>query len=286
MYEKYNVVRTEVCSHTICLSFNLSQDLSSDWTIYRHANQEYELHFVFRGTCFFSVEDTTYPLIGPAAILIPPGFYHQPSQQSEDLIHFSINIAVLSEEGSRLLSVFRNVTLPIISEQQTSLADRLLAECFAPLLCREEMVSCLISVLFFSILRSANAENTLNTMPVPSRGKKRNSTDIYRTDIIDRFFSLRHSEEVNEALLAEELHLSIRQLSRILQNKYGMGFREKLMATRMEHAAYLLKNSQLNVSEIADTVGYPSESCFYQHFREYFLTTPKQYRKNGENEKL
>ena len=86
------------------------------------------------------------------------------------------------------------------------------------------------------------------------------------------------AENVGAEKLAEQLHLSRRQLARVLQQTYGMGFREKLIRTRMDHASWLLRNTQLPVSHIVMKVGYASEAAFFQAFHSRFGTTPRQYR--------
>ena len=78
--------------------------------------------------------------------------------------------------------------------------------------------------------------------------------------------------------LAREVHLSKSQLNRLLKEHYGMTFREKLLKTRMDRASWLLKHTEKPIDEVADAVGYRSESAFYQVFRKEFSITPEKYR--------
>ncbi|MBZ8182856.1 helix-turn-helix transcriptional regulator [Oscillatoria salina] len=71
--------------------------------------------------------------------------------------------------------------------------------------------------------------------------------------------------------------------------KLKIGFRQLFGTTvfgylrnqRMEQARQLLLEKQMNVSEVAQTVGYSSLSRFSTAFKNYFGITPKTYQKNS-----
>ena len=52
----------------------------------------------------------------------------------------------------------------------------------------------------------------------------------------------------------------------------------------MEKAAFMLKNTSENVSEIAKKVGFQTQSKFTLAFKEYYRETPLRYRKNKKDE--
>ncbi|MBP0020474.1 MAG: helix-turn-helix transcriptional regulator [Cyanobacteria bacterium SBLK] len=71
--------------------------------------------------------------------------------------------------------------------------------------------------------------------------------------------------------------------------KLKIGFRQVFGTTvfgylrnqRMERARQLLLEKRMNVSEVAETVGYSSLSRFSMAFKHYFGITPKAYQKNS-----
>lgn len=81
---------------------------------------------------------------------------------------------------------------------------------------------------------------------------------------------------VNE--LASELALSRRQLSRRFRSIIGMAPAEFICFVRLKRAAQLLKESQYNISEISDKVGFSTIRSFNRNFKEKFGVTPTQYR--------
>jgi AraC-like DNA-binding protein len=48
----------------------------------------------------------------------------------------------------------------------------------------------------------------------------------------------------------------------------------------MRQAAYMLIESNMNIAEIAQAVGYDSQSKFTTAFKAYFKVLPREYRKN------
>ena len=51
---------------------------------------------------------------------------------------------------------------------------------------------------------------------------------------------------------------------------------------RLKHAAVLLKQQTLSVSEVAWEIGYNDINTFRQWFKEYFGMTPSEYRKKSQ----
>ena len=92
------------------------------------------------------------------------------------------------------------------------------------------------------------------------------------------FFSSWPAPIGTEQDLARLLHMSRRQLNRILQQHYGMSFREKCMRARMDYSAWILRTTHHRIEDIAAMVNYSTESSFYSSFKKYFGMTPKKYR--------
>ncbi len=111
-----------------------------------------------------------------------------------------------------------------------------------------------------------------------------NSPQNTRDSQLGRIFRLENylykdlSNNLSLCEIAEELHLSTRQLSRIIKKQYGMSFREKLFSLKMQSAARLLLLGK-SVSETAESVGYATSAAFMKAFKTHFGKTPAQYRK-------
>lgn len=78
--------------------------------------------------------------------------------------------------------------------------------------------------------------------------------------------------------LGEALGLSRSQLYRKFETITGMSPADFILTMRLKRAAQLLRDSRLNVSEIADMTGFNSIKYFNKHFKEEFSMTPTEYR--------
>ncbi len=80
------------------------------------------------------------------------------------------------------------------------------------------------------------------------------------------------------AELAEQLHYDASWLSREIKRKTGKTYTQLVQEKRLAQAAFLLRNTNRNVSDIAYAVGYENISYFHRIFAESYGKSPKHYR--------
>ncbi len=78
--------------------------------------------------------------------------------------------------------------------------------------------------------------------------------------------------------LADSLHYDFAWLSREIKRKSGKTYTQLLQEKRMAQAGYLLKNTDLNINEIALQTGYENISYFHRLFYKSYGKTPREYR--------
>lgn len=248
-------------------------DQQYTWASLRHCNAEYELHIAMSGSCQLEIEDHTYLLTAPQAIIIPPGLYHYPYELSETFEHFTISFTLSDGALLRSLSNAESIGIPFsISGEPVSLCRSIYREYIDTSLYRSEMLHALLSGLIISILRPLRLKEGKEDARLLTE-------EAERVVLMDEFFSSCFTENARAEALAERLHLSKRQLARVVKQHYGMCFQQKLTNSRMDRAAWLLRTSDQSIGEIAELVGYSSEAAFYQVFRDWFHLTPGQYRR-------
>lgn len=242
------------------------------WGTGRHCNAEYELHILLQGSCSLEVEDRQLTLTENQAVLIAPGQYHHPKSVGKDFERFSLPFTV---SKGPLLRVMQNC---IPSCRVFSITPEILHICrnvsyenTAANIHQQEMLVALLTQLFIHVER-------LLQLPQHPNRTACTRKEASLVGQIDNFFERNFASHAGRAELARQLHLSERQLLRILQKSYGMGFQEKLINTRMDHASWLLRTTENTVTEIAGRVGYASEAAFFQVFKSRFQMTPQQYR--------
>ena len=78
--------------------------------------------------------------------------------------------------------------------------------------------------------------------------------------------------------LAEALHCDLSWLSREIKRKTGKTYTQIVQEKRLAQAAFLLKNTDRNVADIAAAVGYENISYFHRLFHSAYGKSPKHYR--------
>ena len=78
--------------------------------------------------------------------------------------------------------------------------------------------------------------------------------------------------------IAEDLHYDVCWLSREIKRKTGKTYTQIVQDKRLAQAAFLLKNTDRNVSDISVAVGYENVSYFHRIFFENFGKSPREYR--------
>ena len=93
-------------------------------------------------------------------------------------------------------------------------------------------------------------------------------------------------EDISLSELSEKLSLSEKQAARIVFGLVGVGFREHLVKIRIKSSAEFLAESDMNIKEVAERVGYSSYNGFYSAFKKIMGITPEEYRlSRGNSEK-
>ena len=77
---------------------------------------------------------------------------------------------------------------------------------------------------------------------------------------------------------ASLLHYELTSLSRLIRRETGKNYTELLQEKRLSQAAWLLRNTDRRVDEIAISVGYENISYFHRLFSARFGCSPKKYR--------
>ena len=78
--------------------------------------------------------------------------------------------------------------------------------------------------------------------------------------------------------IAGLLHYELSSLSRLIRQKTGRTYTELLQEKRLSQAAWLLRNTDRRVDEIARAVGYENISYFHRLFAARFAVSPKTFR--------
>lgn len=260
------VLELHIASHALLATRHV-------WQTNRHSNVDHELQMVLSGCCSVEVEGTVYDLCAGQGILILPGKFHKPISHSDDFD--KLLLGFFPVKGNPTPNRDTPCIVLDFSPSTVTMARELLDEYAAPGPFHQKMTHSLLDQLTIRLLRRLG---TVEPEVLPVVG-----ADL-RVDVIDGFFADFLADDVTKEDLAARLHLSSRQVNRFLQKRYGMSFREKLTSTRMQHASWLLHNTEQTVQQIAPQVGYASVSAFIRSFVRFYGKSPLQFRKQPNKE--
>ncbi len=92
-----------------------------------------------------------------------------------------------------------------------------------------------------------------------------------------------YAEAVGLSDVAEYTRMSENHLSALFRDESGINFLQYLNSYRLNKAAKLLKNTTLNISEVADSCGFPTPSYFTKIFRKYTEKSPREFREGDSS---
>ncbi len=245
------------------------------WDVKRHCNAQYEFHIALSGSCTVDVDTKSFDLSVGDALLVAPGEYHCPKKRSADYECFIFSFVIKTDSIAKSFYESNSTSVKMqLSEFELALCREILDENreneFLRYQCISSVYFLLLSGIFKKLDCFANAKET------------NSANSDKRLDYIDDFFEQNLAENATEEALAKRLNLSPRQLNRVLRTYYGTNFRKKLCNARMNSSGWLLRTTNMSVSEIGKTVGYQSETSFFKAFKAYYGITPLQYRKKTE----
>lgn len=94
-----------------------------------------------------------------------------------------------------------------------------------------------------------------------------------------RYLENHFTENITLSALSEKYAVSKYHLSHDFKAYFGTSPIRYLIRFRIEHAKYLLMNTDLPIQTIAFSVGIPDLNNFANHFRKYTGITPSEYRR-------
>lgn len=248
-----------------------------------HSHAMYELHILYRGSAEIEVEGQSVELYQDDCALVYPDTFHNFKSQDEDSTIVSLGF-FLEKNGEKgdvdyyeilqqhfrqsngLLVLRENAS--VIEYIQKMIAGRLLQKPFS------KNIEEALLVLVFSELLYLICGNSVPT----NREEQGLAENDQRAYVIEDYFNHYYMEDISLKKLSALLCLGEKQTNRMIQKTFGESFRERLSKMRLKAAEKLLTESDMDVKNIAEIVGYQSYNGFYLAFKTKTGLTPLEYR--------
>lgn len=271
----------------IDVSWMRVMDMNGEWQIGRHKHSSYELHLVRDGSSKVILDDCSFIVEAGEGYLMAPHCHHQQEgiyqtgYKEYCLCWTMVPCGDLKGEAGPLLSRLRSVSGVCFDDMEGCIdyyhkALRLAKK--KPFDYKKQIES-LIYMIIMSVLNNCEQESTDDDAdtdhPKKLYDQRIRWIEQYIEDNIDR--PIRSSE------LSQFIHLSEKQISRIIKANRGVTTKRLIELKRHEWALELLENSSLSVKEVAFQLGYVNEYHFNRTFKNMEGCPPGYYRRNCVN---
>ncbi|RCW42694.1 helix-turn-helix domain-containing protein [Paenibacillus prosopidis] len=226
----------------------------------------YDLFYVWSGEGEVEVNGTHYEVGKGSCFLFRPGDYtsatHHPQRPLVlTYIHFAVN-----ESIDAVPNRYRMLNDTVDFEYMLSRYVRLfLVQTYAA----QEEAQLILKQLMIHLLREDNQ------LPVEKKASNQLTEAIHEVaNFIRQNPSIAHRVED----LAVRAQLSPRYFSMKFKELIGMSVQTYMIRTRIERAQHLLMHAGMNVTEVADALGYRDIFFFSRQFKQYTGRSPSEIR--------
>ena len=252
-----------------------SSRYGGDWHSVPHTHNHTELFFIVSGKGQFLIEDRVFPVDVNNLVIINPNVTHTEDSLNAQPLEYIVlgidGIELATSENSNgqfcILDHFESVEI-------SSCLRNILREMEQKNTGYEDICQAYMEILIIRLMRSTS-------LAVPEEPQ------IISTNrqcaAIRRYIDMHFKESLTLEQLAEESHMNKYYLSHAFKREYGVSPINYMISRRIEESKYLLAETDLSMSQIAQLLGFSSLSYFSQVFRRTQGISPKEYRQNTRN---
>lgn len=249
-----------------------SSKYGGDWHSVSHTHNHTELFFIVSGKGQFLIEDQIFPVDVNNLVIINPNVSH-----TEDSLNAQpLEYIVLGIDGVELAtSANSNGQFCILdhfsSVEISSCLRNILREMELKNTGYEDICQAYMEILIIRLMR-----NTALSVQTEPQGISSNR----QCAAVKRYIDMHFKEPLTLAHLSEEAHMNKYYLSHAFKQEYGISPINYLISRRINESKYLLTETDLSMSQIAQLLGFSSLSYFSQSFRKTQGVSPMEFRQN------
>lgn len=251
-----------------------------------HSHSGIEIHFLIEGRTNFCFDDHSLTLSAGEMILIPKAQMHRlVLEDGGKFKRFVLGVSIQSNnyaEG-QFLAESLSIPEPVVMKIPANIAE-MLQECQAE---SQRAVVGYISMIESMLLRILiMLAREIRGYP-PAEGVNLTKR-TYANQMAENIYQyIERNACLNLTIndISESMHLSSKQIQRIVQKEYKCTVKELIMRIRLQMSKEYLKNTQRNISEISELMGFSSEQSFCRFFRNVEGQSPNQYRRGSLGER-
>ncbi len=241
---------------------------SAEWDSALHTHSCSEFFFVTGGQGAFQIQNERFSVSRDDLVVVNAAVAHTELGQAGEPMEY----VVLGVEGLEAFAGPSGYTLIRGVCQQPQVRqclDMILLESSGEMEDRSEMCQSLLRVL----LRLVTRQRDFFLEPAVAEPRSNREMAMVR-----RYIDTSFKESITLDKLAALAHLNKYYLVHAFQREYGVSPIRYLVRRRIRESRFLLSETDLSLSHIAQTLGFSSLSYFSQCFRRVEGISPKEYR--------
>lgn len=255
-------------------SLSFSRSLSPGGMKQMHQHDEYELAVMVSGVGWCDLPEETLPMEGGQAYLLPPGTLHlmryvdlTPHAMYHVMFRESLLEELRLEFGVSLSDALKRPQVFLLTEELQRRLEQARAAEGTP----DDPLD--------RYIRHMQIKCVLLTMAKQLRADPPNNLPAAHPQLAEalRYLRAHYAEEISLSLLARRCGLSTAYLCRLCRRETGLSPGEYLLRTRLDQACLLLRESSLNISQVALRTGFNSTAYFDRRFRQQTGMSPGEY---------
>lgn len=252
-----------------------SAKYGGDWHSVPHTHNHLELFYIVGGKGQFLIQDQLYPVNSNNLVIINPNVTHTEVSLNAQPLEYIVlgieGIELATRESSNgqfsILDHFESVEI-------SGCLRNILREMEQKNPGYEDICQAFMEILIIRLMR-----NTALAVPAEPQVISGNR----QCAAVKRYIDLHFKESLTLEQLAEDAHMNKYYLSHAFKREYGTSPINYMITKRIEESKYLLAETDLSMSQIAQLLGFSSLSYFSQVFRRTQATTPMEYRQSTNN---
>ena len=250
-----------------------SAKYSGNWQCDPHTHEYMELFYIFGGTGMFLIEDQKYPVKVNDIIIINPEIPHAEANIRSQ----SLEYIVLGIEGIQLAAgKHSNGRFCILDHYESSEISGCLWNIVREMEQKntgfQDVCQACMEMLVIRLMRTTDlavpADPQLTAGDQPCAAVK-------------RYIDLHFKEALSLEQLADKAHMNKYYLAHSFKEAYGVSPINYMITRRIVESKYLLAQTDLTLTQIAQLLGFSSPSYFSQAFRKSQGISPIDYRKSA-----
>ena len=238
-------------------------------TYKRHHHTHYEVHMVESGCVGYEVDGKEYILNIGHFLVLPPQTAHQATLRQPGTSTLSITFR--SEEDKCLLPALTNCVTGEISAEIKELIATILAENTQRQFASTTLIAASLAQILIRFWRLCGVRKSEDPQQIVEADPRLSLAIQYICDNIE------YSPTVSE--VAAYCHLSTKQLTRLFLEAEEPVPSEYIRQQRIRRIEELLKDPQISLRSISETMHFSSEFYFNTFFKKESGMTPGEFRK-------